>query len=265
MVLKVGIVGCGNIGLELARFVHQHRAFTLQAVSDVEPEPIRRLLIEIQPARPEILDLAGLVDAVDLIVETANKEAAGAILAHPRLDMRGRKLFLLSTSALLENSDRVKHLKHCEVFLPSGAIAGLDGIKAVAEHISSLTLTTTKPPAGLAGAPYVVETGIDLAGLRSPTTIFSGGLAQAVRGFPKNVNVAATLFVASGFEDLQVKVVADPAATSNRHEVVCKGDFGTITVIAENKPSANPKTSLLAILSAKRTLGGIVETIHAGT
>lgn len=265
MVLKVGIVGCGNIGLELARFVHQHRAFALQAVSDVEPEPIRRLLLEIQPDQPEILELADLVDAADLVVETANKEVAGAILAHPRLDVPGKKLFLLSTSALLDNSDRVKQLKHCEVFLPSGAIAGLDGIKAVAERISSLTLTTTKPPAGLAGAPYIVETGIDLAGLRSATTIFSGGLAQAVRGFPKNVNVAATLFVASGFEDLQVKVVADPAATSNRHEVVCKGDFGTITVIAENKPSANPKTSLLAILSAKRTLGGIIETIHAGT
>ena len=65
MVLKVGIVGCGNIGLELARFVHQHRAFTLQAVADVEPEPIRRLLIEIQPDQPETLDLAGLVDAVE--------------------------------------------------------------------------------------------------------------------------------------------------------------------------------------------------------
>jgi len=265
MALKVGIVGCGNIGLELTRFVHQHRAFALHAVSDVEPEPIRRLLIEIQPNQFETLDPADLVDAVDLIVETANKEVAGALLAHPRLDVPGKKFFLLSTSALLDNSDRVKQFKHCEVFLPSGAIAGLDAIKAVAERISSLTLTTTKPPAGLAGAPYVVETGIDLAGLSSARTIFSGGLADAVRGFPKNVNVAATLFVASGFEDLQVKVIADPAATSNKHEMVCEGDFGKITIRAENKPSANPKTSMLAILSAKRTLAGIVETLHAGT
>ena len=168
MALKVGIVGCGNIGLELARFVHQHKAFTLQAVSDVEPDPIRRLLTEIHPDRFETLGLDDLVDAVDLIVETANKEVAGAILAHPRLDVPGRKLFLLSTSALLESSDRVKQLKHCEVFLPSGAIAGLDAIKAVAGQISSLILTTTKPPAGLDGAPYVVEAGIDLAGLTVP-------------------------------------------------------------------------------------------------
>ena len=265
MALKVGIVGCGNIGLELARFVHQHGAFTLQAVSDVEPEPIRRLLTELQPDRFATLDLDELVDAADLIVETANKEVAGAILAHPRLDVPGKKLFLLSTSALLEHSDRVKDLKHCEVFLPSGAIAGLDAIKAVAGQISSLTLTTTKPPAGLDGAPYVLAAGIDLAGLSTVRTIFSGGLAEAVRGFPKNVNVAATLFVTSGFEDLLVKVIADPAATSNQHEIVCKGDFGTITIRAENKPSANPKTSMLAILSAKRTLAGMVETIHAGT
>lgn len=265
MALKVGIVGCGNIGLELARFVHQHSAFTLHAVSDVAPDPIRRLLDEVQPDRFETLEMADLVDAVDLVVETANKQAAAAILAHPRLDKPGKKLFLLSTSALLENSDRVKQLKHCEVFLPSGAIAGLDAIKAVAKHISSLTLTTTKPPAGLAGAPYVVEAEIDLDGLRAATTIFSGGLADAVRGFPKNVNVAATLFAASSFEDLQVKVIADPDAILNKHEVVCNGDFGTITIRAENKPSANPRTSLLAILSAKRTLGGMVETIHVGT
>jgi aspartate dehydrogenase len=265
MALKVGIVGCGNIGLELARFVHQHSAFTLHAVSDVAPDPIRRLLDEIQPDQFETFDIADLVDAVDLVIETANKEVAGAILAHPRLDRPERKLFLLSTSALLENSERVKGLKHCEVFLPSGALAGLDGIKAVSKHISSLTLTTTKPPAGLAGAPHVVETGVDLAGLRTAATIFSGGLAEAVRGFPKNVNVAATLFAASRFEDLRVKVIADPAATLNRHEVVCEGDFGTIAIRAENKPSTNPRTSLLAILSAKRTLSEMVETIHVGT
>ena len=263
--LKIGIVGCGGIGLELARFVHQHPAFTLRAITDVEPEPVRRLLAELQPETCQAVELSNLVDAVDIVVEAANKDAAGSILMHQRLDVPGKKLFLLSTSALLEHSDRVKQLKHCEVYLPSGAIAGLDAIKAVAGHISALTLTTTKPPAGLAGAPYVLETGIDLAGLSAATTIFSGDLAEAVRGFPKNVNVAATLFITSGFDDIKVTVIADPAATSNQHEVVCEGDFGTITIRAENRPSANPRTSLLAALSAKRTLGGVVEKVHAGT
>ena len=265
MDLKVGIVGCGGIGFELARFVHEHPAFTLRAVTDVEPERVRRLLTEIQPETCQTVDLSDLVDAVDIVVEAANKEAASSILVHQRLDIPGRKLFLLSTSALLENSDRIKQLEHCEVYLPSGAIAGLDAIKAVAGHITSLTLTTTKPPAGLAGAPYVLEIGIDLAGLPAATTIFSGGLAEAVRGFPKNVNVAATLFITSEFDDIRVNIVADPTATSNKHEVVCEGDFGTITIRAENKPSANPRTSLLAALSAKRTLVGVVEKIHAGT
>ena len=38
--------------------------------------------------------------------------------------------------------------------MPSGAIAGLDGVKAAREGaITSVTMETRKPPRGLAGAP----------------------------------------------------------------------------------------------------------------
>lgn len=263
--IKVGIVGCGNIGSDLAQFVHAHEKCTLDSVCDVDAVAVQAIMDETKPNPPEYLDLTDLMKRVDLTVEAANKNVAGAVLNSPHLDAPGKKLVVMSTSALIDQSDRVRQLKQCQVFLPSGAIAGLDAIKAVADRIVSLTLTTTKPPQALSGAPYVVENNIDLEGFSAPTRIFAGGLQEVVRGFPKNVNVAATLFLASRFDGIRVEVVVHPTTTLNTHEIVCSGDFGTITARTENKPSPNPKTSFLAVLSAKRTIANIVERMHVGT
>ena len=96
------------------------------------------------------------------------------------------------------------------------------------------------------------QQGIDLSSIREATVLFEGNALDAVRGFPQNVNVAATLALYGiGPENTRVRVVADPAATRNQHEVRIEGNFGTITTKTENLPSPdNPKTSMLAALSA---------------
>ena len=63
-----------------------------------------------------------------------------------------------------------------------------------------------------------------------------------------------------------VKIVADPAAEVNIHEITAEGDFGRITTRVENVPSPrNPKTSYLAALSAVATLRSIAEPVKIGT
>ena len=99
-----------------------------------------------------------------------------------------------------------------------------------------------------------------------PTLIFEGSAAEAVKAFPANVNVAATLYLAAGGSDVRVAVVADPNIHVNRHEIEVEGDFGRISTRVENVPSPrNPKTSYLAALSAIATLRSIVETVKIGT
>lgn len=111
-----------------------------------------------------------------------------------------------------------------------------------------------------------MEKGIDLSALTGPTLIFQGSALDAVKAFPANVNVAATLFLAAGESDVQVKVVADPEIQINRHEILVEGDFGRISTRVENIPSpSNPKTSYLAALSAIATLRSIVEPVKIGT
>ena len=76
---------------------------------------------------------------------------------------------------------------------------------------------------GFTGAPYVDKMGINLAGIDTKTKIFEGNALEAAKGFPANVNVAATLSLAGiGAENTQVEIWADPKAIGNAHEIKVK-------------------------------------------
>jgi aspartate dehydrogenase len=143
----------------------------------------------------------------------------------------------------------------------------LDGLKSASiGTIERISLTTTKNPKGLEGAPYILQQKIDLRALTQAAVVFEGAASEAVRGFPANVNVAATLSLAARGVPVHVKIVADPNIHVNRHEIVVEGEFGKIFTKVENVPSpSNPKTSYLAALSAIATLRSIVEPVKIGT
>jgi len=99
------------------------------------------------------------------------------------------------------------------------------------------------------------------------TLLFEGSASKAVKAFPANVNVAATVSLAGiGFERTKVRVVADPSLSRNVHELTVEGEFGTFFTRVENLPSPdNPKTSYLAALSAISTLKQILSSVQIGT
>ena len=270
MPIKIGLVGCGAIGAEIAKAVDSGAIDAkLVAVCDHNPATAAELIDSLQH-KPVKVKLEELVSLSDVVVEAASQKAVPAI-ARATLE-KGKKLMIMSVGALADREffAEVKALakEHGSlVYIPSGAISGLDGLKSASiGTIRSVTLTTTKNPLGLKGAPYILENKIDLDALAGPTLIFEGSALQAVKAFPANVNVAATLFLASGEGEVRVKVVADPGIHVNRHEIVVEGDFGRISTIVENVPSPrNPKTSYLAALSAIATLRSIVEPVKIGT
>ncbi len=270
MPIKIGLVGCGAIGAEIAKAVDSGALDArLVAVCDHNPETAAALIDSLQH-KPARLKLEELVSLSDVVVEAASQKAVPAI-ARAALG-KGKRLMIMSVGALADRElfAEVKALakEHgSRVYLPSGAISGLDGLKSASiGKIRSVTLTTTKNPSGLKGAPFILENKIDLDALAGPTLIFEGSALQAVRAFPANVNVAATLFLAAGESEVRVKVVADPGIHVNRHEIVVEGDFGRISTLVENVPSPrNPKTSYLAALSAIATLRSIVEPVKIGT
>jgi aspartate dehydrogenase len=171
---------------------------------------------------------------------------------------------MMSSGGLINNLTLLKKIKKCEIFVPSGAISGLDSIKSISERLNSLTLTTTKPVAGLNNAPYILKNKINLNKIKSKKTIFSGNLSEAVSGFPKNINVAATLFLATGFKHIEIKIIADPKTKSNTHEIEAIGKFEKIKTITISLPGENPKSSYLAVLSAINLLDNIKNNKRIG-
>ncbi|HRZ16951.1 MAG TPA: DUF108 domain-containing protein, partial [Candidatus Hydrogenedentes bacterium] len=121
-----------------------------------------------------------------------------------------RNCLVMSVSGLMLNLEVLEDARDANIIvrMPSGAICGLDGIRAAMQAgVDEVTLTTRKPPRGLAGAPYLVERGITLDGLTEPHVVFEGSALDAVRAFPANVNVAAALSLAGiGPERTTVRV-----------------------------------------------------------
>ncbi|MGC9514745.1 aspartate dehydrogenase [Methanocrinis sp.] len=270
MVLKIGLVGCGAIGTEIAKAIDRGDiAAELVAVFDRNEERARELVRRLE-IRPEISGLEGLVELSEVVVEAASQRSVPEV-ARAALE-RGRDLMIMSVGALLDGdlyrmvADLAKE-NGCKVYLPSGAISGLDGLKsASAGKIELVTLTTTKNPKGFSGAPYIEDMQIDLAAITEPAVIFEGPAEEAVSAFPANVNVAATLSLAARGARVMVRIVADPEIDVNVHQISAEGDFGRITTKVENLPSPqNPKTSYLAALSAIATLRSIAEPIKIGT
>jgi aspartate dehydrogenase len=255
--IKVGIVGMGVIGSRIATAIE--RGLPGIALAGVS---VRR---EAAAAGRPAFPLPTLIQRSDLIVEAATQ--AALLEFGPRVLTAGRHLMVLSAGALVGVLDEWARLaeKHgCRILVPSGAIAGLDGVKGAREGaIASVAMQTRKPPRGLAGAPYVIAQRIDLDAIREETLIFEGPATEAVKAFPANVNVVAALALAGvGPERTRIAIFAVPGQERNQHRITIEGEFGRLTVEVENVPSENPRTGKLSYLSAiamLRELGAPVQ------
>ena len=256
--LRLGLAGLGAIGLAVARRVDAGElpGLALAAVSARDREKAARNLAGF--ARPPaIVSLADLAEHAEVIVECAPAalfpEIAEAAIA------RGRIFMPLSVGALLERMALVERAREtgARILVPTGALLGLDAVKAVAEGpVESIRMVTRKPPRGLAGAPHLVENGIEVEGLSEPKKVFSGSAREAARGFPANVNVAAALSLAGiGPERTQVEIWADPGVTRNTHSIEVRAAASNFTMTIENVPSEeNPATGKITALSVLATL-----------
>ena len=261
---RIGLLGCGAIGTEIALAIDSGKIpATLTHVFDFSKEKSKKLVEKLKN-RPDITENVGLLAAasVDLIVEAASQDA---VRDNALTILQNRKdLMIMSVGALLDESILDVILDGCQdfkktVYLPSGAILGLDGIRSVKDELESLTLVTTKNPKALKGAKFFETSKIDIDKITGPTTIFEGAAQEAVKLFPANINVAALLSLAGiGSQKTRVRIVADPTTDKNTHEIQAAGRFGRFSIKIENVPSeSNPKTSKLAILSAIECLRAI--------
>ncbi len=246
MSMKIGIAGLGAIGCAVARALTDSSGIencVLHAVSDPDPKSdfgVQNVFFDI------------LADQCDLIIE--------CLPAHivPQLaevcTAKNKDIIFISSAALLLYPQVVENLKRSDAkaYLPSGALCGLDGVKAMKEMgIERASIASTKPPLGFLGAPYIEKNDINLHLISKKSILFKGNALEASEGFPANINVAATLSLAGiGAENTMVEIWADPDATGNAHEITVSSQYSTINARVENMPDPmNPKSSVLAAQS----------------
>ena len=267
--LRIGIGGLGTIGSALARAVTSGRipGQRLAAVAVRDPAKVRTVLGN-PPDGLVVTDLAGLAQHADVVVECAPAEVF-ADVAGPAIEA-GRTFMPASVGALLRRMDLVDRAAAtgARIIVPTGALVGLDAVRAAAEGtIDSVRIETRKPPASLEGAPHLVANGIPVAGLSSPKLVFSGTAREGAAGFPANINVAAALGLAGvGPDRTGLQIWADPGVTRNVHTITVESDSARFTMTIENVPTEeNPRTGRITAQSMIAALRRLTAPLVAGT
>ena len=250
--MKVGIVGCGAIGSFVARWLSKADGFELVSIFDTDREKALKLSKELKiNAAKDIDDF--LKKDMDVVVEAASQQAVFDYAE--KILKSGKDLIVLSVGAFADEEfyDKIKNLAiklGRRVYIPSGALAGIDAIRSVADYVEEVILVTRKNLSSFG----VSEKGI----------VFEGNARKAARLFPRNLNVAATLGIAVGFDKVKVVAIAEEVE-ENIHEIIARGKFGEIKITVKNrKMEDNPKTSYLAALSVIKTLENIKDSIVVG-
>jgi aspartate dehydrogenase len=269
--LKIGVVGCGAIGSSLAKKIISDfsPSARLAGVYDIAGERAKKLAKQCGSPKLAISSLGRLIAISDLVIEATQAGAAFTIAA--KTVNASRDIMVMSVGGILTHYRKLRTLaqrKGSRVFIPSGALAAIDSVKAAAcGKIEKVTLTTRKPVRAFSGVAYVREKKIRLDRIKKDTVIFKGSALAATRAFPQNINVAATLSLAGiGAKKTTVMMVASPHLSKNIHEVEVESASGRIISRTENVVHPdNPKTSYLAVLSAIATLKQVLEPVKIGT
>ncbi len=265
--MKLGVVGLGVIGRAVVTAADENEIpVTISAVTTRTKEKAEAFLASLKN-KPPLMDLAGVAEVSDMVMEASGGPSVEAICRESF--MRGKDVILNSVGALLERDDLIELAErhHARIFVPSGAIIGLDGLKGAAVgEVESVTMTTRKPPMSLKGAPYIEENNIDVESIREPTVIFEGSPIEACKGFPANLNVSAAVSLAGiGPHRTRLRIMCDPTVDRNIHEVEVVGKFGRSFFRIENVPSENHRTGILTYLSTIAFLRQRSATLVVGT
>jgi aspartate dehydrogenase len=274
---RVGIIGYGSIGKEIIAATSRNEIPNARIVALFDKESTVFNKVDYDNGELNLFSdfdefyNSDIYSNIDIIIECASK---GAIKEYGKKIIDSKKdLIVLSVGAFSDEKylielQNLSNLNNTKILIPTGAIAGLDSIRSVKKYLNTLTIVTTKNPKSLIGAPYFKSSKIRIDEILKETVLFEGNAVDAIELFPANVNVAVSVALAGiGLVKTQVKIVADPTLSVNKHEIVGEGTFGKIQIVVQNIPSpSNPRTSYLASLSAIECLRGLCnENFRIGT
>ena len=268
MTLTVGIGSFGTIGRQVAGVLDRGEipGLSLGMVSANDKARATERMSALKTPVP-VVDLAEL-SACDVVLECAPAQVFKDVAVAA---IEAGKIFIpTSVGAVLPRMHLVERAKEtgARIIVPTGALLGLDAVRAAAEGvIHSVTMVTRKPPGGLKGAPHLERNNISVDGLTEAKLVFEGSAREGAIGFPANVNVAAALSLAGiGPDKTRLQIWADPGVDRNTHHIEVEADSARFALdIATIPTEENPKTGKITALSVIACLRGLTQTLKVGT
>jgi aspartate dehydrogenase len=256
MTTRLAIIGYGAITEEVIRVLRQHELLGSLAGVLVRPGRLEEARHTAGSGFAVFDRLQDLLGARPTIV--AECAGHGAMREYATGVLQARVPLLCTSVGVLADRDFAIDLLRTGgadgLLIPSGAIAGIDGLLAArTAGLKQASYTSIKPPAAWIGTPAEKKVG------PTRTVLFEGTARQAALAYPKNVNVGVTVALAGlGMDRTTVSLVSDPAASGPLGIIEASGDFGTFRfeILAYASPR-NPKTSLL-------TAHSVVAAAYAG-
>ncbi|WP_368904606.1 aspartate dehydrogenase [Taklimakanibacter lacteus] len=249
--MHVGLIGAGAIGKQVLAYF------------DDRPDDTVTLLVREGRASPG--GRTGVTESLadflarrpDIVVEAAGQRVV-AELVEPIL-AAGIPVIICSTGAfadggLLARLTRCAKEAKTELKIASGAVAGLDYVRIAALLPDvQIRYSSRKPVA--AWRRELESHKLDPDGLVEPVTLFEGSPGEAAQLYPRNLNAALTVALAAAPAPVTVRVIADPEASGNCHEIDVSSRLGSAHMKFMNAPDPeNPKTSLITAFSVIRLI-----------
>ncbi len=244
---RFAVVGFGAITEEVVRTLEERGQLSALAGVLVRASRLDAARAQAAGRFPVVAALDDLLQLrPNVIAECAGHGAMrefGPLILGRGVDLLCSSVGVLADAAFA--SELVRASRGARLLIPSGAIAGIDGLLASrSAGLRSVTYTSAKPPPAWMGTP--AEEQVRAAG-QQRIGFFEGTAREAALRYPKNVNVGATVALAGlGLDRTRVKMVSDPDLGGPLGIVEAAGDFGTFRfdILAYASPH-NPKTSLL--------------------
>jgi len=261
---KIAVIGCGTLGSIFVKNLEKAvpGAYKITGV-------MARTLSHAQALAEQVgcgayTDLEKLLaDQPDYVVEIAGgpaaKEYGKRILEH------GCDFVIVSVGALADDVFRTELEETAKahgrkIYVPNGAVGGFDLMRTMeAAGILSASIESRKAPGGLNGAPYLEGR---LLSETEEETVFSGRYREAIKGFPKNVNVAVATALASGCPDTQVTVKSVPGQKETRHTLRAESAYARMELNIALKPDPeNPRSTVSTAWSVIALFRNLASTI----
>lgn len=209
-IFNIGFLGCGTIGKAMLEDIQKKGIHEISFVQD----PFYKA-DELNGFPVVMKQDEALLAKTDLVIETATadalKENLDKILEYS--DLMVFSVTAFSDEMFFEHAKKLAAEYGRRIYLPHGAILGIDGIFDGRKLLTSVSIETVKNPKSLG------RTDEEL------TIVYEGSTRNACHLYPRNVNVHATVALAGiGFEKTQSKIISDPSVHTNTHRICVEGE-----------------------------------------